>query len=125
MRDFRELKVWQLAHQLALDTYKMTGGLPRQEMYGLTLQLRRSAVSVGANIVEGSARHSDASMRQFLTIAHGSTAELEYLILIARDLGYLDSEAHEALSRRCVDLRRMLSMFIRRLSSKPKPGHKT
>ena len=75
MRDFRELKVWQTGHQLALEIYKVTATFPRTEVYGLTSQLRRAAVSIGANIAEGSARHSDPSMRQFLVIAHGSVAE--------------------------------------------------
>jgi four helix bundle protein len=100
MRDFRELKVWQVGHELALDVYKSTKAFPKTETYGLTSQLRRAAVSVGANIAEGSGRHSDAGMRQFLVIAHGSVTELQYLLLIATDLGYLESAVATGFSDR-------------------------
>jgi four helix bundle protein len=117
MRDFRELKVWQAGHRLALDLYKLTAGFPRAEMYGLTAQIRRAAVSVGANIAEGSTRISDPGMRQFLVIAHGSVAELQYLVLIATDLGYLDKAVTADIANRTRDLRRMLNGFIRRLGT--------
>lgn len=117
MCDFRELKVWQTGHRLALDLYKLTAGFPRAETYGLTAQIRRAAVSVGANIAEGSTRISDPGMRQFLVIAHGSVAELQYLLLIATDLGYLDKAVTADIANRSRDLRRMLNGFIRRLGT--------
>jgi four helix bundle protein len=123
MRDFRELKVWQVGHALALDIYKATSGFPRTEVYGLTAQLRRAAVSVGANIAEGSGRHSDAGMRQFLVIAHASVAEMQYLLLIAGDLGYLEPGIRDRLGERTQDLRRMLNGFIRRLKTLPRAAN--
>jgi four helix bundle protein len=116
MRDFRELKVWQVGHELALNVYKVTASFPRTEVYGITAQLRRAAVSVGANIAEGSGRNTDAAMRQFLVIAHGSVSELQYLLLIAGDLGYLEPVVITTLHDRTKDLRRMLNGFIRRLN---------
>ena len=117
MRDFKDLTVWQRAHELTLDIYKATERFPRAEMYGLTIQLRRAAISIGANISEGSARHSDAGMRQFLAIAHGSAAEVQYLLLVSMDLGYLPADAHESLVERARAVRRMLYRFVQRLSS--------
>jgi four helix bundle protein len=116
MRDFRELKVWQAAHTLALGIYKVTEAFPRTEIYGLTAQLRRAGVSAAANIVEGSGRHSDPGMRQFLVIAHGSAAEVEYLLLIAHDLGQIVDSSYESLLAETQQLRRMLNGFIRELS---------
>lgn len=118
LRDFRELKVWQLSHTLALRLYKLTAAFPREEMFGLKSQLRRAAVSVGANIAEGSGRHTDAGMRQFLVIAHGSATEIQYLLLIACDLGYIEPPSKDRLYEEFANLRRMLNGFIRRL----KPG---
>jgi four helix bundle protein len=115
MRDFRELKVWQVGHELALNVYKVTASFPRTEADGITAQLRRAAVSVGANIAEGSGRNTDAAMRQFLVIAHGSVSELQYLLLIAGDLGYLEPVVITTLHDRTKDLRRMLNGFSRRL----------
>lgn len=121
LRDFRELKVWQVSHALALQVYKLTVTFPREEMFGLKSQLRRAAVSVGANIAEGSGRHSDAAMRQFLVIAHGSATEIQYLLLIACDLGYIQPVAKNRFYDEFANLRRMLNGFIRRL----KPGRQS
>lgn len=123
MRDFRELKVWQTGHQLALDIRRLTETFPRTETYGLSSQLRRAAVSVGANIAEGSARPSDASVRRFLVIAHGSVAESQCLLLIASDLGYADQGIVVRLNQSTRDLRRMLNGFIRRLKPAQKERH--
>jgi four helix bundle protein len=116
VRDFRELKVWRVGHVLALDVYKVTAIFPRNEEYGLTTQLRRAAVSIGANIAEGSGRPGDPGMRQFLAIAPGSAAEMQDLLALAEDLGYLQPEQRAAPDERVTTLRRMLSVFIRRLS---------
>ncbi|MEO8140703.1 MAG: four helix bundle protein [Gemmatimonadota bacterium] len=117
MQDFRNLMVWQRGHRLSLAVYKVTRSFPRAEQYGLTSQLRRAVVSVAANIAEGSGRGSDAAMRQYLVIAHGSATEVECLLVIARDLGMLSSNSCDEL---LVDIRhlcRMLNGFIRRLAS--------
>jgi four helix bundle protein len=89
MEDFKNLRVWAKAHELTLSVYQRTRDFPKEEMYGLTSQMRRSAASVGANIAEGCGRRSDGEMRRFLQIARGSASELEYHLLLAKDLRFL------------------------------------
>lgn len=86
MKDFRELKVWARAHELTLLVYQATGSFPREEMYGLTSQLRRAAASVPANLAEGCGRNGDAEFARFCFIAMGSASELDYHMILARDL---------------------------------------
>jgi four helix bundle protein len=117
MRDFKRLKVWQRAHELALSIYKVTSTFPRQEMYGLTSQMRRASVSVAANIAEGSGKGSEAEYTRYLRIASGSANEVEYLLLLARDLGYLDEDKASALGDEVSQTRRMLIGLIRSLHS--------
>lgn len=93
MRNFYELTVWQKSHQLTLDIYRLCLSFPKEEMYGLTSQMRRSSASVPTNICEGCGRESNREMKRFLIIASGSCSELEYQILLAKDLQYL-SENH-------------------------------
>ena len=89
MKDFKELKVWEKAHALTLQVYQETRSFPREEIYGLTSQVRRAAASVAANIVEGCGRRSDGEFTRFLQIARGSASELKYHLLLARDLHFL------------------------------------
>ncbi len=103
MRDHRKLIVFRLAHRLVILTYLVTKSLPVDERYGLVSQMRRSAVSVASNIVEGSARYSEREYARFLECSFGSVRELNYYIVLSRDLGYLskaDSEELEELCRR-------------------------
>ena len=86
VKDFRDLKVWQKAHQLTLVVYRITASFPREELYGLTTQLRRSCSSVSANLAEGCGRNGDAELARFCSIALGSASELDYRLLLARDL---------------------------------------
>src|SRR5574341_519960 len=111
MRDFRELKVWQKAHQLVLVVHKATRRFPREEVYRLTAQMRRAATSIPANIAEGTGRGTDPEMVRFLQIAMGSAAELEYLVLLALDLTYLDETTHEQLTDEVTQVKRMLTSF--------------
>ena len=83
MRDFRELKVWQKAHRFVLDLYRHTQGFPAEERFGLTVQLRRAAVSVASNIAEGCGREGERDFARFLSIAGGSASEVEYQLLLA------------------------------------------
>src|SRR5437763_718037 len=92
---YRQLKVWQKAHQLTLAVYRATRTFPREEIYGLTSQIRRAAVSIEANQAEGAGRFGRAELRHFVNIAAGSAAELDCELLIAHDLGYLESDEHE------------------------------
>lgn len=92
MKDFKELRVWSKAHDLTVFIYHLTRAFPRDEIDGLTSQVRRSAASIGANIAEGCGRRSDGEMARFLQTARGPASETEYHLLLAKDLGFL-SEA--------------------------------
>jgi len=111
MRDHRKLEAFELADGLALQVYKATRDFPAEERFGLTSQIRRAAVSIGANIVEGSARASEADYVRFLNIAYSSACELEYELSIASRLGYLDAGANVLLvaSRTCRALRGLVA----------------
>jgi four helix bundle protein len=115
MGDFRKLQVWQRAHRLTLDVYRATRAFPKDEQFGLTGQLRRASASIGANIAEGCGRNSDAELARFLGIAVGSSSELEYHLLLARDLGYLQVEAYDYLSAEAEGVSKMLATFVDRL----------
>ena len=109
MGDYRRLGVWVKAHEVTLAVYRQTAGFPPGERYGLTAQIRRSAVSLGSNLVEGSGRRSDGDMRRFLQIARGSLCELQYQLLLARDLEYVSRETWDALAARSDEVGRMLT----------------
>jgi four helix bundle protein len=115
MRDFRELMVWEKAHRLTLDVYDATREFPREELYGLTSQIRRAAASIGANIAEGAGKNSRTEFARFLQIAMGSASELEYHLLLSRDLGYLGSAGYELLNVRVVESKKMLTGFMQYL----------
>jgi four helix bundle protein len=102
MKDFRNLDVWNKAHQLTLDVYRGTGSFPLDERFGLTSQIRRSAASIAANIAEGCGRTGNAEFHRFLPMAIGSASELEYHILLARDLGYIDADKHKLLTEEVI-----------------------
>jgi four helix bundle protein len=108
MQHFTQLKVWERGHQLVLAIYKITARFPSDERFGLTSQLRRAAVSVPANVAEGSKRHTNQDFARFLNIAEASLAETEYLLLLARDLGYLEADAHKSLTNEASEISRML-----------------
>jgi four helix bundle protein len=115
MKDFRSLKVWEKAHALTLAIYKSTEQFPKQELYSLTNQIQRAAVSVPANIAEGCGKDSDAELKRYFTIAMGSASELEYLLLLAHDLGYLQSHGYQSLQSNLIETRKMLNAFIQKL----------
>jgi four helix bundle protein len=123
--DYRKLQVWQRAHQLTLDVYQVTRALPKDELYGLTSQLRRAASSIAANIAEGCGRNGDAELARFLGIALGSANELDYNILLARDLGYLSPSQYEQLTADIHDVTRMLAALIDRLHQPKRPAPKS
>ena len=115
MQNFRDLKVWHKAHAIVLDIYAASRGFPSTEQYGITSQMRRAAASVPANIAEGCVRSSDADFARFLHAALGSASELEYFVLLARDLKLLSTEAHDKLTAGIQEVKRMLSALIARL----------
>ena len=115
MRDFRELDVWRKAHQLALDIYRATDTLPKNEVFGITVQLRRAAISIPTRIAEGSGRESDAEFAACLHKARAAASELEYLLLLCRDLEYLPDQVHAQLSGDDVEVRKMMSGLLKHL----------
>jgi four helix bundle protein len=117
MRDFRKLMVWQKAHQLTLGIYELTANFPRDEVYGLTSQVRRAAASIPANVAEGCGRDGDTELARFLRIAMGSANELEYHLILARDLGYLSPESYESSASSASEVKRMLSGLLTRLKA--------
>ena len=117
MQNFKELKVWQKAHRLTLDVYKITASFPRAEMYGLTSQMRRSSASIPTNISEGCGRDSSAELARFLTIAMGSASELEYQMILANDLKFMNEEVYSRRRDDLVEIKKMLTSFIKKLKA--------
>ena len=115
MSDFKKLNVWQKAHELTLLLYPATTGFPKSELYGLTSQMRRCCISIGSNIAEGCGRVGENEKARFLQIALGSLSELEYQVLVARDLGYVSSETAEALTKRILEIGRMLGSLVNKV----------
>ena len=118
MRNFRELKVWQKAHELTLNVYRVTAGFNREELYGLTSQMRRAAYSVPANIAEGCGKNSDVEFARYLQIAAGSASELEYFTELTHDLHMLARDDYEKVFTQVTEVKRMLFAFIESLRSK-------
>ena len=116
MQDFRKLDVWKKSHALTLRVYSVTRAFPSDERYGLTSQIRRAAASIPANIAEGCGRGSQGQMRQFFQVSAGSASELEYHILLARDLEFLDLATFRELEQQVIEVKRMLAGFSKRLT---------
>jgi len=115
LNDFKELKVWKKAHETTLQLYRLTRQFPREALYGLTSQIRRAASSIGANIAEGCGRKSDGEMARFLHIARRSAVELEYHLLLSRDLEFLAAHSFDVLERDVDEIQRMLTSLIQRV----------
>ena len=118
IKSYRDLRVWQEAMSLAEGCYRLTRNFPREEMFGLTAQIRRSAVSIAANIAEGHGRENTGSFIQFLRIAQGSVKELETHLLVAKRVGVTNEKAIASLSGSCDEIGRMLRALIRTLQRK-------
>lgn len=108
MRRYRQLEVWQLSHRLTLAVYRVTGRFPESERFGLAAQMRRCSVAIGSNIAEGAGRPGRADFARFIGMALGSTNELESQLLVARDLGFVDSSAADELEEVTARVRSML-----------------
>jgi four helix bundle protein len=113
MQDFRDLKVWELSRELAIEIYQATAAFPKDERYGLTSQIRRSCTSIPANIAEGCGRATSPDLIRFLHIALGSASELESHLILAHDLGFIDPAGFRPLLDRLARLKRMLGALIR------------
>ena len=117
MKNYRELKIWQRSHAFTLALYRATKSFPKDELFALTSQMRRACTSIPANIAEGCGRDGDPELKRFLTIALGSTCELDYYIFLSGELGYLAESAGGPLAIEIAEIRRMLGSFIQKLKT--------
>lgn len=112
MRNYRDLQVWSKAHHLTLELYRVSQRFPREELYGITGQLRRAAVSIGANLAEGCGRRTSNELARFVRIALGSASELDYHLLLSRDLGFMSTDEFTIASSALTEVRKMLTSFL-------------
>ena len=117
MRDFRQLEIWQRSHTLTLKIYSVTQAFPKEEVYDLTSQMRRSASSVPTNIAEGCGRESLVEFKRFLTIAAGSSSELQYQCILSKDLDYLNETIFKELFDEISQIRRMIFGYAEKLKA--------
>ncbi|MDD5771898.1 MAG: four helix bundle protein [bacterium] len=117
MKNFRELKVWEKSHELTLAVYKATSSFPKNELFGLTSQIRRSCASIPANIAEGCGRKGEAELSRFFQIAMGSACELEYHLLLTHDLELLSHSDFQCLTEKVIEIKRMITSFIKKLNA--------
>ncbi|MBK6748820.1 MAG: four helix bundle protein [Acidobacteria bacterium] len=115
MKDFRTLSVWHKSHGLTLRIYEITRSFPKEELFGLTSQIRRASSSISANIAEGCGRDSDGDFQRFLQIAFGSVNEVDYHLLLAFDLKIVDEVTYRELLENVIEIKRMLSSLIRKV----------
>lgn len=114
---FRELIVWQKAHQLVLDTYEVTKSFPKEELFGLTSQMRRAAVSVPANIAEGYRKRGKADKVRYMNISEGSLDELNYYFILSKDLNYISQNQYEELNTKCTEVSKLLYAYAAAIRS--------
>lgn len=115
MRDYQQLAFWQRSHQLTFKIYKATKTFPKEEIYGLTSQMRRSSSSVPTNIAEGCGRMSNAELKRFLTIAAGSLSELNYQLILSKDLQYLSETLFKELLDETIQIRKMIHRYYEKI----------
>ena len=111
MMDFRKIKVWEKSHKFVLEIYRITLLFPKEEMLGITNQIRRASVSIPTNISEGCGRNSENELNRFLVISQGSTSEVEYLLLLSFDLNYISKSVFEDLNKKILEIKKMLSAY--------------
>lgn len=116
MLNFKDLAIWQRSHQLTIDIYRATLKFPKEEIYGLTSQIRRAVASIPTNIAEGCGRRTNAELANFLNIASGSASEVEYEILLAKEVGYITEEQCELWTKEIGEIRSMLAAYMRTLT---------
>jgi four helix bundle protein len=117
MSDYKKLKVWETAHKFTIDIYKITKGFPEDEKYGLISQIRRSVSSISTNIVEGCGQLGNGNLIRFLGIARGSAFEVEYQLLLSKDLGYININEFSVLNERIKSIIRMINNLIKSLKN--------
>ena len=119
LKNYKELNVWQKSYELCLKIYRITAKFPNEERYGLTSQIRRSAVSIPSNIAEGYGRKTTADYIRMLYISYGSVCELETQILLAGDLGFIEKGESGTVKKDVAEIERMLKALIKSLENKP------
>lgn len=115
IRNFKDLEIWKIGQEIAMDVYRLTKGFPQSEIFGITAQMRRSAVSIPSNIAEGYNRQHKTEFKQFLYIALGSCAELETQTIISKNLGYCKDAEYDILSSRISQESRMIRSLTNKL----------
>lgn len=117
MRDFRKYNVWEQSHKLTLDIYSLTKNFPSEEKYGLTSQIRRACSSIPTNIAEGCGKISEKDFARYLGISFGSASELEYLILLSKDLNFIDNEKYQLIHQEIVAIKKQLYHLINKINA--------
>ena len=117
MKDYKKFIVWQKSHQLVLDIYKHTSSFPKEEIYGLTSQIRRSASSIPTNIAEGAGRHSKKEFLYFLNIARGSLSELDTLLILSHAIGYIEELVMNEFVIRLERISKILNGLVRKINA--------
>lgn len=117
MRNFRTLSVWEKSHLLTLNIYKSTSSFPKEELYDLVSQMRRSASSIPSNIAEGCGQNTQPQFARFLNIAIGSASELEYQIILSKDLEFVNEKYFKELIKNVTEVKRMLYSLQKKVSS--------
>ena len=120
MQDFRNLEVWKKAHVLTLGIYRLTESFPRTEVFGLSIQLRRGAASIATNLAEGCGR-AQGEFGRFLQIAFGSACEVEYQLLLSRDLELIIGERYDKTTEKLLEVKRMLHGLLKRVQRDTRP----
>jgi len=120
MKDFRNLLVWRKSHELTLKIYKATGKYPSHEVYGLTSQVRRAVSSIPTNIAEGCGKSTDSEFARFLGFSMASASEVEYQLLLAHDLNYMDDAEYKTMNESVIEIKRMLTTLIKTVQKKTK-----
>ena len=114
MKEFRKIKVFEKAHKFVFEIYQVTKNFPKEEIFGITNQIRRASVSIPNNISEGCGRKSKKELFNFLNIAMGSASEVEYLLLLSYDLHYL-KDKYQTLNENLIEMRKMLNVFMQKI----------
>ena len=120
MRNYRDLDVWDNAHKLTLELYRRSRSFPKEELYGLTSQLRRAAMSIGANLAEGCGRQTTPELARFVRVSMGSASELDYHLLLCHDFGFLQLDDYRKLCQELTRIRKMLASLLASLESEGK-----
>ncbi|MEW5843649.1 MAG: four helix bundle protein [Bacteroidota bacterium] len=117
MRDFKKLMVWERSHKFALLIYRLTKQFPKEELYGITSQIRRAATSIPTNIAEGSGKNTSKDFSRYLSIASGSASEVEYLLILVKELEFISEKDFQPLDTEINEIKKMLNSFQIKISA--------